>query len=345
MPLWTEVIDPVEATAAARVELADYEANNGTLARYLPNVAVDDDHVEVFYADGGLVTEASFRAWNAPPELGSGETLQSTIVKLAAISRNEPIDEKTQKALRRLSDDRVRRSAEAAIRRNVRATADALERTRGSLLMTGVVANPWQKNFKLNDDYQRDAALTVDAGSGNYWTDADVDRIGQMQTWIDIWRSKNPGQQPGAVLFSDRSWAGYASGAQFSTLLPGGASRAGSQESVVDASSTYGFPTFDRYNRATKSGLVLDPKYVFILPAAGPTESEEPSLLGATYFGETLTAQAEGFEGVADSDPRGLVAGLYKEDRIPYTVEAMSDAVATPVAHNANAVMAVKVFA
>ena len=34
MPLWTEIIDPVEATAAARVELAEYERQN-SLAKYL----------------------------------------------------------------------------------------------------------------------------------------------------------------------------------------------------------------------------------------------------------------------------------------------------------------------
>lgn len=345
MSLWTDILNPVEATAAARVELADYELSQGTLGRWLPNIAVDDDYVEVYATDDGLVTEAHFRAWNAPAEVGEGQAVNGVRVKLPAISRNEPIDEKTQKALRRLPDDRVRRSVEAAIRRNVRATADALERTRGGLLQTGVVANPWQKNFKLNDDYQRDTALTVDAGAGNYWNDQAVDRIGQVQDWITVWKQFNLGQTPGAILFSDQSFAGYARGSEFATVLPGGATRPGSQADVEATSQTYGFPSLEKYNRATKSGLVLDPKYVFILPAAGDVESTEPTLLGATYFGETLTAQADGFEAVSDSDPSGLVAGIYKEDRIPYTVEAMSDACAAPVAHNANAVMAIKVFA
>lgn len=344
MPLWTDIVDPVEATAEARVELAEYERSRGSLTRYLPNIFTEGDSVEVFESDSGLVPEASFRAWNAPPEIGSPEGLASSLVKLVAISRNEPIDEKTQRALRRLSDDRVRRSILSANRRNVWATSDALERIRGGLLQTGVVAVT-QHNFKLNDDYQRAAALSADAGAGNYWTDTDVDRIGQVQSWVEIWKQYNPGATPGAVMFSDQSWAGYARGAQFATLLPGGAARPAAQSEVQATSSTYGFPEFELYNRNTASGPVLDPKYVFILPAPAAEGSEEPTRLGATYYGETLTADAEGFEDVSEGDPRGIVAGVYREDRIPHTVEAMSDAVANAVAHNANAVMAIKVLA
>ena len=344
MPLWTDIIDPVEATAAARVELAEYERQN-SLAKYLPTIGVDGDTVEVFSTDDGLVSEANFRAWNAPPEIGETQALTSTIVKLPAISRNEPIDEKTQRALKRLSEDRVKRSIEAAIRRNVWATGDALERTRGALIQTGKVANPWQKNFKLNEDFGRDAALTLDAGVSGYWSNADVDRIGQLQDWIALWKKYNTGQELGAILVSDQSFAGYARGKQFATLLPNGGSRTASKQDVMDISSAEGFAPFDIYNRSTKSGRVLDPKYIYLMPAPVAPDGDTPSLLGATYTGETLTADAAGFESVADGDPRGMVCGVYKEDRIPYTVEVMSDAVALPVAQKANAVLAVKVFA
>lgn len=344
MALWTDILDPVEATAEARVELEEYERSRGALTRWLPNVFTEGDSVEIFESDNGLVPEAHFRAWNAPPEIGSPEGLSSTLVKLAAISRNEPIDEATQRALRRLPEGRIRRSVNSAIRRGVWATSDALERVRGGVIQSGVVANPWQKNFRLNDDYQRNAALTVDAGAGNYWADADVDRIGQLQDWVAIWKQFNPGVEPGAILFSDQTFSGYARGSQFATVLPGGSTRPTDRDSVLATSRTYGFAPFETYNRATASGPVLDPKYVFILPA--PSEGgEEPTRLGATYYGETLTADAEGFEAVAEDDPRGLVAGVYREDRVPYTLEAMTDAVANAVAHNANAAMAIKVLA
>lgn len=345
MALWADLITPVEATAEARVELEEYERSRGSLTRWLPNIPTEGDSVEIFEGDNGLVPEAHFRAWNAPPEIGSPEGLSSTLVKLVAISRNEPIDEATQRALRRLPEGRIRRSVNSAIRRGVWATSDALERTRGGIFQTGVVANPWQKNFRLNEDFGRDAALTVDAGTGNYWDDADADRIGQMQDWIAVWKSFNRGAEPGAVVFSDRSFSGLLRGAQFATLLPNGASRPASQDEVMSVAQAHGFAAFEKYNRSTASGPVLDPKYIFIVPQPAAEGSEEPTLLGGTYYGETVTAEANGFEAVAEDDPRGLVAGVYREDRIPYTVEAMTDAVALPVAHNPNAVMAVKVFA
>ena len=39
-----------------------------------------------------------------------------------------------------------------------------------------------------------------------------------------------------------------------------------------------------------------------------------------------------------------MVVGVYREDRIPYTVEVMADAVTLPVARDANRAMAVKVL-
>ena len=72
MALWSDIVNPVLATAYARLTMQEYEQQNGTLARYLPNVAVDGNYVE-FWTDGDqLVREADYRAFNAPPEIGSG---------------------------------------------------------------------------------------------------------------------------------------------------------------------------------------------------------------------------------------------------------------------------------
>ena len=57
-----------------------------------------------------------------------------------------------------------------------------------------------------------------------------------------------------------------------------------------------------------------------------------------------MTALAEGFD-LEPAETPGIVVGVYKEDRIPYTVEVMSDAITEPVAHNANAAMAIQVLA
>jgi hypothetical protein len=73
------------------------QANGGTLARYLPNVEVDSDHVKFFTGTNGLVDAAHYRAFNAKPEIGTGETPAAKTIDLPAIARTEPIDEITQK--------------------------------------------------------------------------------------------------------------------------------------------------------------------------------------------------------------------------------------------------------
>ena len=42
MALWTDVVEPAELTGYARQTLEDYEAQKGSLARWLPNRTVAD---------------------------------------------------------------------------------------------------------------------------------------------------------------------------------------------------------------------------------------------------------------------------------------------------------------
>ena len=120
MPLWTDLMDPVEATGIARAEQYEIEKRQGgTLARFLPNVFVDRDFVQFYPSATGLVDVARYRAFNAPPEVGKGEPVTRRSIELPAIARTEPIDELTQKELARLPDARVKKSIESAIRRNV----------------------------------------------------------------------------------------------------------------------------------------------------------------------------------------------------------------------------------
>ena len=342
MPLWTDIIDPVQATAIARVSLEEYELQWGSLARYLPNVPTTGQYVE-FYVDGAaLVEPARYRAFNAPPEIGGGGGGEVKVIKLPAISRNEPIDEKTQLALKNLSEDRIRKTLEAAIRRAVAATADRNEITRGVLIDTGNVTVV-QGNFTINDVFGRDAGLSISAGTGNRWADASVDRLTQLNTWCEVYASKNQGRRPGRLLMDQAVMNQLAIGNQFATVLANGATRPGAQSDVTAYLTEQGLPPIDIYGRSTKLGRVLNPKKVYLLPEPVDPMGEEPSYLGATYYGDTLTAEAPGYEGVAGAEP-GMVVGIYREDRIPWTVEAMSDAITQPVAHNANGSMAVQVL-
>ncbi|MFI5426061.1 hypothetical protein [Aeromicrobium sp. UC242_57] len=70
MALWTDIIDPATLTGYVREALADIESRKGSLARYLPNREVPDISVRFVAGQAGLVAEASYRAYDAEPEVG-----------------------------------------------------------------------------------------------------------------------------------------------------------------------------------------------------------------------------------------------------------------------------------
>ena len=344
MALWTDIIDPVEATGIARVELEEYEREqSGTLARYLPNVPTLGDTVEFYVDSQGLIDPAQYRAFNAPPEIGGGGGLEKRVISLPAISRNEPIDEKTLRALKYLSDDKIHKSITAAIRRSAWSIGDRNEMTRGILIDTGkVVVN--QNNFAINDDFGRDATLVgLTVGAASYWSDKTIDRIAQLNTYMDLYASKNNNQRPGAILMTRAAWSAFVGGNQFSTLLGNGATQPGVPSNVRNILDGYDLPMIDIYERKTKRGVILPANKIYFMPAPGPTQAQEASELGATYYGDSLMADIPGFSGTGDEP--GMVVGTYREDRIPVVVEVQSDIISMPVAHNANAAMPVQVLA
>lgn len=339
MPLWTDIIDPVEATGTARAELEAYEQSKGTLARWLPNVEVDDIYVELVVGPNGLVDEALYRAYDAEPEIGRSAPGEVIVVKLPALSRNEPIDERTQLALRRLPDDRIKKSIEAAIRRSVYAIADRSERQRGTVLDTGV-ATASQHNFKLGDNFGRDAGLTITAST--LWSTGSVDRLSALATWSDLYASKNGGRRPGAILMGGQAYAAFLAGDQFKTVIPGGATLPANLEAVQNYLESQALPRIERNDRRTSGGYVIRQDRILLLPEAGPTAAEEPTELGATFWGRTLTSDLPGYE-IEESEQPGLVVGVYREDRVPAIVEVMADSITEPILGNANLSMSVEV--
>lgn len=338
--LWTDILDPVEATGFARAEQEAYEQSKGTLARFLPNVEVPDIYVEFVVGDNGLVDEAFYRAYDAEPEIGRGGPLQTVTLKLPAISRNEPIDERTQLALRRLSDDQIRKGIQAAIRRSVWAISDRSERMRGTVLDTGI-ASAVQHNFKIADDFGRDAALTFSAST--LWSTAAVDRISALETWADLYAAKNNGIRPQRIVGGGQAIAALLNGSQFATVLPGGATLNGGIEQVNTVLAGRGLPTVERNDRQTSGGYVIRQDRLLFLPAPGDTAAEEASPLGATFWGQTLTADLPEY-GIEPAEQPGIVVGVYREDRVPAIVEVMADSVSMPVLGNANLSMSVEVI-
>ena len=84
MTLWTDVIDPATLTGYARASLADYEANKGTLAQFLPNRDVADIVVRFVAGSTGLVNVADFRSFDAEPTIGKAPGGKRVTLELPA---------------------------------------------------------------------------------------------------------------------------------------------------------------------------------------------------------------------------------------------------------------------
>lgn len=345
MPLWTDLMDPVEATGIARdAQYVIEQGRGGTLARYLPNVFVESDHVKFFPSATGLVDVASYRAFNAPPEPGKGQGVIRKTIDLPSIARVEPIDEMTQKEFARLSDDRVRKSIEAAITRNVQAISMRQELTRGICIEQGRVVVD-QDNFAINDDYGRDAALTVTAAA--LWNTAGVDRLSALKAWADVYRDKNNGASPGSLVFSSTSFAAFAAGGQFATLLANGATRPAMRAELIAFADAAGLPPIEIYDRSVSVGgvtqRVLSPNKVFFLPESVDAMDPAGSLLGATYWGTTVSAGFDSW-GIAPDEQAGIVVGIFRDESVGSSIEAQADSIGQPVAVNPNASMAITVL-
>ncbi len=348
MPLWTDLIDPVEATGIARDEQYLIEQQRGgTLARFLPNVFVDSDHVKFYPGVNGLVDAARYRAFNARPEIGKGQTAKASTIDLPSIARTEPIDELTQKELRRLSPDRIRKSIESAIRRNVQAISMRQELARGKTIDAGALVVD-EDNFFINDIFGRDAALSVAAGVGNWWADTAVDRLAALTTWQDLYASKNNGSTPGRMVFGSRAaFNAFAAGAQFKTLV-GSASRPPLATEVESYTVGAGLPEYEIYERTVSvEGTltkVLDPKKVYFLPEPTNPDNEDGGELGATYWGRTVSSTFESW-GIEPDEQPGIVCGIFKEEKVGSSVEVEGDSIGEPVMANPNASMAIQVLA
>lgn len=337
MALWTDLIDPATLSGYIRESLASYEASKGSLARWLPNREVPNITVRFVAGQAGLVPEAQYRAYDAEPEMGKGPVGKRVTIELPAISQKIPVSEYDQLRVRGASDVSVRDAILKTTDQVARAISDRTERMRATVLRTGK-ATASQTNFFMDDDFGRDAGLTLTAGS--LWSTGSVDRLGYLQTLFDLYVATN-GVEPGAIVSSTRVFRALQSGTQFQTQLINGAARPPSADEVQGIVSGAGLPQWYRFDRRTASGLVLPDDVLLLLPAPGDTNGE--SELGATFWGQTLTSTDSRY-GIEDVEQPGVVAGVYRNDQPPMIAEVIGDAINLPVLANANLSLAAKVL-
>lgn len=339
--LWNELMDPAELTGYARESLADYEAQRGTLAQWLPNREVADVSVRFVAGRSGMVEEARYRSFDAEPEMGDAPKGKRVTIDLPALSQQGIISERDQLRLRdgAASDDVRRNIVFDAAARAVRAIADRSERQRGQVLSTGV-ATIDQDNYADTADYGRRADFTTTAPT--LWSDPNADRIGYLETLLDLYRDEN-GAEPGALLMGSRVQRSLANGAQFAVQLVGGGKRPATQADVEAILAGAGLPTIYRYDRRTSSGRVIADDSIFLLPAPVDVNDGEGSELGATFWGQTLASSEPDYQ-IAESEQPGIVTAAFTNRGIPPIKHVFADAITLPVLANANLSLKAKVL-
>lgn len=340
--LWTDVIDPATLTGYARAALADYEANRGMLARWLPNREIADIVVRFVQGSTGLVDVAKFRAYDAEPEIGKRQPGKRITLEIPAVSQNIPVSEYEQLRLRgNMTEESALASIQNTTRLVVRAVADSIEQKRGIVLQTGKFT---VTEIGADDDFQRAAGHSVAAATP--WSTVTVDALGEAQDWIDTYIDAN-GAEPGAALMSTRVLRAIASLDQFATALVGGGSR---PATMADAQSTWeaaGLPPIYVYDRrvsvAGTPTKVLSDDRLFFLPSPVDANDWMGTELGATFWGQTLAATESDY-GLESSEQPGLVTGVYRNPKPPMGVEVIGDASAEPVLANADLSMVADVL-
>lgn len=333
--LWTDIIDPADLTGYARESLADYERRQGSLAPFLPNREVADIVVRFIKGQTGLVDVAKFRAFDAEPEIGKRPSGSRVTLELPAVGQNIPVSEYEQLRSRggEPSDAEILNTILNTTDRVVRAVADAVERMRGIVLVTGKATIA---EIGADDDFGRDAGHTVTAAAT--WATTSTDVIGHIQTWVDAYVATN-GTEPGAILTSRRVVRLLAKNDQFKTALVGGGSRPATLSDVNDTVQAEGLPPIVTYNRqvsvdGASTKVIADDKFL-LLPAPVDSNDWMGTELGATFWGRTLTSMDPDYNLVSEEQP-GVVAGVYRNPKPPKGAEVISDGIAMPVLANAN---------
>lgn len=347
MTLWTDIIDPATLTDYARAAQADYEQRRGNLARWLPNRAVADVVVRFLKGETGLQEEARFRAYDAPIEIGPRPERKRVTLELPALGQTIPVSEYEQLRARGgaigVTDAQALIAIQNTTERVVQSVSDRMERLRGSVLATGEAVVD-QDNFQADDSFGRDPSHTVT--SPTLWSDTTFDRLAYLSTLADLYRDDN-GEDPGAIVMSDRAYRAFAAGDNMQIVLQSGANRRPSEADVMSFLDSEGLPPITRYNRRVRSGGVtvraLPDDLVLMLPAPVDPNDEMGTDLGATFWGRTLSSTEPGWEIPAEGQP-GIVAGVWREDKPPMGIEVIGDAIGEPVLANANLSIAATVL-
>lgn len=348
-----DLIDPSVAVTIAREALAEYDLNDSTsLASYFPSQEVDDIEYEIErMADAGFITAANWRAFNGnttSETWGGGSKSRGRFMPL---SRNYTLDEEGALRMRNNPGMLIEREAASLIRRGATAIGITVNRARADILQNGKFTLRGSGGLKQEVDFGRDARLSVTAG--NLWTDlALADPLRDIETWVETYEMIN-GFRPEQMMLPDELFKYITKNENVIKEATGEqtATRAKLTE-INELLSELKLPTIvdmpnglikvDNLDTGnTEIRHLFDRDSILFTPASGDPRDPEAAVYGRTLWGPTKTGDMPEFRGTGGDVP-GIVAGVL-EQGWPYNQEVIIDALAMPVAFNANYTMKAKV--
>ncbi|WNM69936.1 major capsid protein [Rhodococcus phage GuyFagieri] len=349
MPINRDHVDPEELTSQVRTALADLEINSPTsLAEYLPSEMIDDIEYEADAGQGGLITAADYRAYDAGLTIGRDEALAAVRGRIHSLGQTIPLFEEDRLRLRNDSEDALRRTIDRMASRAAKAVAIQVNVKRAEALATGKLKFEGNgQNFQV--DFGRRPDFTATAT--DLFTDPSANPLATYEELIETYVGEND-FEPETVLTSKKVIRAFYRHPEVNRLALGPAYVAGSiaEKGQIDALlGRYGLPNFTpkggrvklRKNDGSEvvQNLLPDDSLIF-LPGGGDPAVAGSSELGSTFWGTTLEATKPNW-GI--SEQAGIVAAVHDNDDVPARMWVSALAIAMPVLLNPNYSMAVKV--
>jgi hypothetical protein len=321
MALTTNYIYPQEVSGFVRDGLADFNINQFTLSRWMPDEVIDDIDYRVASGGTGLSDAAVYRTWDGESPIGRRQSLTSITGSLAPLSEKTRCAEYDRLKLRKLADDAIRKALFNDARKGTRAIAARVELARGQTLATGRTPIP---ELGQTIDWGRSSTHTVTAAT--LWSNAAADPLQDIMSWRDTYLATN-GVDPGTLLLSRQVWNLLLRNQAIRSQVFGGQAQyvGGNQSSIVNqvalnqVLAAQGLPQVELYQSQLNVNKVVTkvlPSNVVLLlppPVIGSDSSlTEDTQLGGVFWGTTAEAMDPRYG--MESDMPGIVAGEYTED-------------------------------
>lgn len=333
MALNTKYLTPAETTGFVRGRIESYSEAD-VLSQILPDETVDNIAVRFSVGDAGITPEAEARDWDAQPSVGDLPKQKRRTIDLVAFSRRIPVSE-SDALLSRLAGGEgyanlIRRAGDSV----AQAIFNAARRQRANVLATGK-ATIDQKNFGLDEDFGRDAALT--AALAQLASAAGSDVLAQLGAFVDIYEDKSGGSRPAYALASTKAINAFVNHAQFASKV-NDVTRPATLDQVNQVLLASDLPQLVRYNgKIGQSRLLPEDRLILV-----PDYVNGGNDLGSTIWGLTESSFKPEFSGIGGQLP-GAVAAVWDTEGTAGKTVVDADSTFLPILKNANLSASLKV--